>query len=93
MLEPISSSRFGSAYFKSCRLVLELTPSASTEDARRNAERLSRQKLEFGPVWAYGHRYRPGLKAASSPMTASPDDGPFGVIFQFDRGTADHVPI
>ena len=47
----------------------------------------------LGPVWAYGHSYGPSLKTASSPMTASADDGPFGVIFQFNQGAADHVPI
>ena len=93
MLKPISSSRFGSAYFKSCRLILDLAPSPSAQDARRNAERLARQKLKLGPVWAYGHRYGPSLKTTASPMKASVDDGPFGVIFQFDRGAADHVPI
>lgn len=93
MLKPISSSRFHSAHFKSCRLILELTPSTSTQDARRNAERLSRQKLKLRPVWAYGHKYGPSLKTAASPMTASVADGPLGVIFQVDRGAADHVPI
>ena len=77
MLRPISSPRFGSAYFKSCRIILDLTPSSSTQDAQRNAERLSRQKLKLGPVWAYGHSYGPSLKTAASPMTASADDGPF----------------
>jgi hypothetical protein len=93
MLRPISSARFHSAHFESCQLILELAPPSSTQDARRNAERLSRQKLKSGPVCAYGHRYGPSLKTAASPMTASADDGPFGVIFQFDRGAADHVPI
>ena len=78
---------------KSCRLILDLTPSPSTQDARRNAERLSRRKLKLGPVGAYGHRYGPSLETAASPMTDSLDDGPFGVILQFDRGAADHVPI
>ena len=93
MLNPISSFRFHSACFKSCRLVPELAHSPPTQDARRNAERPSRQKLKFGPAWAYGHRYGPSLKTASSPMTASADDGPLGVIFQFDRAGADYLPI
>jgi len=93
MLRPISSSRFGSAYFKSCRLILDLALSPPAQDTRSCAERLSRQKLKLGPVWAYGHSYGPRLKAAASPMTASLDHGPFGVILQLDRGAADHAPF
>jgi hypothetical protein len=93
MLKPISSPLFHSAYFKACRLILDLTPSPSTQDARRNAERLSCQKLKLGSVGAYGHRYGPSLETAASPMTDSIADGPFGVILQFDRGAANHVPI
>ena len=86
-------SRFDSAYIKPCRLILDLAPSPSAQDARKNAGRFSRQQLKLGPVWAYGHRYGPSLKTPASPTTASEDAGPFGVIFQLERGAADHVPI